>query len=69
MLPPITGVDLVRVMRAEMEITHRKAEHHLPFESAEDFEDERGQVETSKGIGLIRRLWQFVPLSPGSTRS
>jgi hypothetical protein len=69
MLPPFTGVDLVRVMRAEMEITHRKADHHLPFESAEDFEDERGYVKIPKGIGVFRRLWQFIPLSLGGPRS
>ncbi len=60
--------NLVRVMRAEMEITHRRADHHLPFKSAEDFDDGRGYVKEPTGIDVIRRLLQFVPLSPGRTR-
>lgn len=69
MLPPFSGVDLVRVMRAEMDINHRKAEHHLPFESAEDFEDERGGSGSQKEIRGLRRLLQLVPLVPGRTRT
>jgi hypothetical protein len=65
MLPPFSGVDLVRVMRAELEDERRKAKRHLPFESAEDFEDERsGSGTPERGIGGLRRLVQFAIFTP-----
>lgn len=70
MLPPFSGVDLVRVMRAELDDEHRKAESHLPFESTEDFVEERKRSEhAQEHVGGLRRLLQFATFSPGRTKT
>jgi len=70
MMPPFSGVDLVRVMRAELEDERRKAQRHLPFESAEDFEEARtGTDKPSRNISGLRRLLQFAAASPGRTNT
>ena len=69
MLPPFSGVDLVRVMRAEMEDERRKAKHHLPFESAEDFDEREAKEQSSRNIGGLRRLLQFAVVTPGRTKT